>query len=181
MKSKRRTRVAYGLILLMCGLFLFFFYTPVGLLSQASLALKIQPLYLRFLSARVAATGGVYCKDGVARQLYMSGMNNLWAAHEAVSAAIAQRPYPMGFRRRAYIEMGTGSYSNAVADFEQALSLWQHEQYDFDFNPTGTSNSLEIAQACAAAKNKYWLDRNNRPENPSTPPDFEPKQTQPSP
>lgn len=155
MKFKARTKVTVALILCVCALFVFLFYTPLGLLVQTGAALQIQRVYLRFLSARVAATSEFYCKDGVATQLHDMGINDLWAARDAVSSAIAQRPDDqVKLRHRAEIEMMTLSYSNAVADYEQALKL-SKQPPDFDF-PLSISNHLEMARICAAAKKRYW-------------------------
>jgi hypothetical protein len=167
MKLRAVAKTAFALAVIICGLFFFLFYTRLGLLIQVGAALEIQRVYLRFLTARATATREFFCQHNLARQLYSMGFNDLLAAHDVASAAIAQRQDGMEFKLRARIAMSTLSYSNAVADFEQALRLWNQGLVgDLDFNLQGTSNSLEIAKACAAAQEKYRQYWKNRPENP---------------
>jgi hypothetical protein len=167
MKLKRKAIPAFVAFLLVSGLFIFFFYTPLGLAAQISWSRRIHEAYLRFYCSRLAAAGNPDFQHPAALELYALGFNYLEAAHNAASAAIAQRPDPQGFRLRANIELNTLSYSNAVADFEQALNLSKGPP-GFDF-PSLISNHLEMAKACEAAKVKYWLSWNNRLERGSTP------------
>jgi hypothetical protein len=155
MKLKMRWKVSFVVILFACGCFIFLFYFPFGLMLQAGLVVKLQSLYLRFVSARVATVSTFDCKDSVARSFYQLAMNDLRAAHDTTSMAIAQHADAMAFRRRANIEMSSLHYSNAVADFEQALESWKRSPYHFDFNAAATSNQLELAKACARAKEMH--------------------------
>jgi hypothetical protein len=173
MKFKAKTKVTIALLLFVCALFVFLFYTPLGLLVQTGAALQIQRVYLRFLSARVTTMSEFYGKDLVATQLHDMGINDLWAARDAVSAAIAQRPGDqLMLRHRADIEIMTLSYSNAVADYEQALKL-SKQSPNFDF-PLSISNHLEMARVCAAAKERYWYYWKNHPSNPPTASEYKP-------
>jgi hypothetical protein len=138
-------------------MFWFFFYTPFGLVLQTYIALKIQPAYLRFYSSRVAAARGTYCGQFSSLQLYDLAWNDLRAAHDAASAAIAQEPTAFDFDTRGCVELNTLSYSNAVADFEQALELWNQKPVGENLDPARASAYLKMAKACAEAKQKYFV------------------------
>lgn len=160
---KMKQKMIYAAVVCACGLFVFLFYTPFGLVLQTFIILKVQSVYLPFYCSRVAATRGAYCKHFSSEQLYSMGWSDLQAARDTVSAGIAQQSDSVELRRRAYIEMSILSYSNAVVDFAQALKL-SKQPPDFDF-PLQTSNHLEMAKACAAAKEKYWRYRETRSTN----------------
>lgn len=159
MKLKRRTKVFVACILLLCGTFLFFFYTSFGLLLQPHLAEPIHRAYLRFYTSRVAAIAGTdwgaHCKHLSAQKLYGLGMDDVLAAHDALSAGIAQRPDPADLQLRAYIELSMLSYSNAAADFEQSLRLWMNNP-SASMDQSMISNHIGMAEACAEAKQKFW-------------------------
>jgi hypothetical protein len=157
MRLGRRSIIVTGAItFLACVMFFFLFYTPLGLDVQISVVLELQKVYLRFFSSRLAATNNPFFQGAVAGQLNAMGFYDLRAADEAFGKAIAQRPDPRDLRDRARIEMRMLSYSNAAADFERALILWkQGVGGGFDFDPGQTSNNMEVARACAEAKEKY--------------------------
>ena len=173
MKMKYRL-ITSALAVFLIGMFLFFFYTPFGLVLQTYLALRVQPIYLRFYSSRVAATGGIYCKQFSSDHLFELAMNDLKAAYDSSTAAIAQHTEPSDLRQRAYIELHTLSYSNAVTDFEDALKLWRQNPSGTYLNPEMVSSHLEMAKDCAAAKQRYWDYSKNSPENRQPSPKSEP-------
>ena len=181
MKFKARSKaiiVTSGICLIACALFGFLFYTGLGLDVQISLVLKMQTAYLRFFSSRLAATHNAVFQGSVAGQLHAMGVSDLLAADDAFSEAIAQQPDPRDLRDRAYIEMRLLSYSNAAADFERALILWkQGVGGGFDFDPGQTSNHVEMARACAEAKQRYSPFRKDRPPNPPPSSDLKPPPT----
>lgn len=174
MKFKTRVRILCAFVVLLCGMFWFFFYTSLGLVLQTYIALKIQPAYLRFYSSRVAAMRETYCGSLCERQLFALGEEDLWAARDAASAAIAQGPQPFDFYMRGRIDLDMLFYTNAVADFDQALELWNHKPWGDYMNPEMASNHLAMAKACAEAKQKYWEYWKNRPANPSPPSESKP-------
>ncbi|MGO9243680.1 MAG: hypothetical protein ACLPT4_05665 [Verrucomicrobiia bacterium] len=177
-RNRRLIIVTSGICLIACGLFGFLFYTGFGLDVQISVVLELQKVYLRFFSSRLTATNNADFQGAVAAQLNRMGFYDLQAADEAFGEAIAQRPDPRDLRDRAYIEMRLLSYSNAAADFQQALMLWKQQGGGFDFDPGQTSNNMEMARACAEAKQKYWEYWKNRSANP--PPASDSKPASPS-
>jgi hypothetical protein len=162
--------VTSGTCLVACALFWFLFYTAFGLDVQIALVLKMHTAYLRFFSSRLAATNNETFQELIAVQLNTMAGYDLMAADEAANEATSHRPDPIYFRDRARIEMRMLSYSNAAADFDQALTLWKQGKGGFfDFDPIGTSNNVEMAKACAEAKEKYSRFSKRPPANPPPP------------
>jgi hypothetical protein len=177
MKSKTKLTILFAFIILLCGVFLFLFYTPYGLLLQTRVAPKVQAAYLRFYSSRLSSTAGNYSRHTAAQQLFVMGQLNLWAARDAATMAIAQDPRPFDFYMRARVELDMLYYTNAVADYDAALRSWQQLQLGEFLDPKTLSNHLEMARSCAEAKQKYWEYWKNSSSNP--PPASESKPASP--
>jgi len=173
MKLTRKTQVICVAVLLLCCIFLFLFYTQKGLILQAPFAWNtddpnlMESLYLRFYCSRLAASSNPALEQAAAKELLKLAIYDLQTAHGVASKAIAQTssPHPSDLFNRAHIQMRLFAFDGATLDFEEALKQRQVFQ-DLDHSPMMLSNDVEMAKACAAAKERYW----HRKSRLATPP-----------
>jgi tetratricopeptide (TPR) repeat protein len=150
MNTRKKLAIACAVIVFLAMALLFF--TRPGLRFQyLTVEKKTQcpQSYSRFLAYRLSATGDPLCRRYAAELLSYVARINLDGARDVLSEAIQQEPDAKKYRFRADIYMCRKDYTNAVADYEQAITLWDPRDWTGDFSIHNVSNSLEIARACA--------------------------------
>ncbi len=148
----RKTIWGVALIVIVI-IYLFLFHTAYGLWIQYSASLRIQcPTYTRLLSSRFASNGDVRFRKLAAEMLMALAGKDLYDAQSTWSTVIATQPDAKSYSARGYTYMYQRRYTNAVADYEKAVRLWDPHDWTGDVSARGLSNDLEIAKICAQAE-----------------------------
>ena len=77
------------------------------------------------------------------------GGKDIYEAQQAWNILTAEEPDTRSYAERAFTYMYQGHYTNAVADYEKALVLWDQRDLSGNVSKAWLSNHLYLARICA--------------------------------
>ena len=147
---KRRKTALLAVLVVVSVIYLLFFHTFYGLAVQWYVSQHFpRSPYARFLASRLMVSRDVRLREQAAIMLMEFGGEDLYEAQQVWNSVIAEKPDARSYSWRASTYVYQGRYTNAVADFEQAIRLWNPLDMTGDFSIRNASNGLETARACA--------------------------------
>ncbi len=154
--AKSRRLVAIVVLAVLCLVACLLQFTDNGVRIQWRVAQYLGwPPYLRLVSHRVAQFDDSMAVCLAAEELLDTGFDDLNAARNAVDRAIRMHPgVSRYYSVRGRINIATGRYAEAEADFAAAVLCWRTSYT----NPSEVylSNYLRQAVLCREAKAEAW-------------------------
>ena len=147
-KANRKHIIVIGTIFSISLLFLLLFYTKSGLTIQYYLAEQsVSYRYERFLVPWLLRKQEPNFQSSAGSILKQGAIYDLHQAREAITSSLLRYPDAMNYSFRGKINEMLGSDTNALKDFEAALSLKMNGDGNMDVSAEGLSNAIRRVRA----------------------------------
>jgi tetratricopeptide (TPR) repeat protein len=143
-------KIATFAILILGLLYLYLFHTNRGLMLQYLASKKVRSSgYTRILAQNFEGKRDVRFRKLSAEMLMELGGQDYYDAQQVWNTVLEEQPDPRSYSARAYTYMCQRHYTNAVADYEQAIRVADPRDWTGAFSLPAVYNCLRIARACS--------------------------------